>query len=78
MSGLLSHCKTAEVHSTPAVSLTAAVQRPLLLRWTRLPHGPPGRCQLARCEGPLLGLRPVQAPLPCTWTQDLVKDYHGE
>lgn len=74
---LMRWCMYIELLHRPAVSQTPAARQQPLLMWTHLPHGPAGRCQLARCEGPLLGLLPVQVPLPCTRAPTLVKGCHS-
>ena len=54
-----------EAKHKPAVSQTPAGQRLPLQMWARLPRGPPGRRQLARCEGRPLCPLPARAPSPC-------------
>ena len=47
--GLLIYAGKMRPWHTPAATLTPAARQLLLPRWAHLPHGPPGRCQLAHC-----------------------------
>lgn len=63
-------------NTKPAVSQTPAGQRLPLQMWARLPRGPPGRRQLARCEGRLPCLLPAQVLSPCTGGANLSLSKH--